>query len=72
MYTTEDLYMVIEKQYEITASAKWPRAAKFVILEYNLPKKIAIIYANKYIDNTLAETGNDIKDNIFVVKHSYF
>lgn len=72
MFVTEDLYMVIEKQYEITASPSWSRDAKFVILEYNLPKKTAISYANRYIDNTLAETGNDIKDNIYVVKHSYF
>ena len=72
MFVTEDDYMVIEKQYEITTSTRCTRDAKLIILEHNLPKEVAISYAINYIDNILAETGNDVKNNIYVVKHSYF
>lgn len=71
----EDCYMIIE-QVKVKKKNKLQLIVMYMnIIYYNLivqKKKLLIMLKNIYISNTLHDTGNNISENIYIVKHLQF
>lgn len=68
----EDCYMVVE---QVKVKRQTPISSyvyEYHILQFNCTKEKAIDCAEEYIANTLHNTGNDIGENISIVKHLQF
>lgn len=72
MFVVEDCYMVIERQITELSQTVTHRIYKFALLKFNLSKESAISFADNYIADKLRDTGNDVSDNIYIVKHNQF